>query len=338
MAPFTRLGSARRFAEAALLERPRLLGVGWAVTERCNSRCPFCSRHGGPDGPPNEVALDVIDQLADVGCRRVHFTGGEPLLRMDLPELLARVRERRMTSSVNTNGALLADCPEVIARADAFLVSVDGPEAIHDRYRGAGSFARLVRGLELLVRERRPRVLSVTLFRENLDQMPFFLALSRRFDARIALQPGASHVLGAERPNPERPDVERYRAAVAAVLDDPRAMSRMWSSREGLRELMRWPEQHRLRTHAGRITARLEIDGRLFPCSRSVHDPSAQPAPNVFELGVREAFRRLPRIDCSGHVCQCAHNVEKNLLYGLSPGPWWTFATRRLGELGRMLG
>lgn len=332
------LGSAGRFVAASLLGRPRLLGLGWAVTQRCNSRCPFCSRHSGPDGLPTETALDVIDQLAEVGCRRVHFTGGEPLLRKDLGELLTAVRRRGMTSSVNSNGALLAERPEVVAAADAFLVSVDGPEPIHDGYRGAGSHARVLGGLALLRAARKPVVLSVTLFRENLDQMPYFLELARRFDTRVVIQPGATHVLGSKAANPETPEVQRYRAVLRGLLADPAALRLVWNSPRGLRELARFPAQHRLRTHAGRITARLEVDGRLFPCSRSIDDPSALPAPNVLELGVSEAFRRLPRIDCSGHVCQCAHNVEKNLLYGLEPSAWWNLATRRFGELRRMAG
>lgn len=332
------IGSASRFVAASVLGRPQLLGVGWAITHRCNSRCAFCSRHSGPDGLPTETALDVIDQLAELGCRRVHFTGGEPLVRKDLPELLRQVRRDGMTSSVNTNGALLPERPEVVATADSFLVSVDGPEAIHDRYRGEGSFAGLSAGLELLARADKPFVLSVTLFRENLEQLPYLIELARRFGTRIVVQPGATHVLGSRAPNPELPEVRRYREVLRALLDDPRAMRHVWNSPRGLRELLRYPDQHRLRTHAGRITARLEVDGRMFPCSRSVNDPSALPAPNVLELGVREAFRRLPRIDCSGHVCQCAHNVEKNLLFGLEPSSWWNLVTRRSGELRRMAG
>jgi MoaA/NifB/PqqE/SkfB family radical SAM enzyme len=338
MALGTTARTAARFALARATGRPCLLALGWAVTGRCNARCPFCARHSGPDGPSAAEALSIVDQLAEVGCRRVHFTGGEPLVRRDLAELLGRVRARGMTSSVNTNGMLLEERRDVVALADSFLVSVDGPEPVHDRYRGAGSFARMRRGLALLRAEAKPTVLSVTLSRDNLDELPFFEALALGLGVRVALQPGATHVLGATTPNPETPDVARFRAAMRALARDRRTRRWIWNSRRGLEVLAEFPEQHRLRTHAGRSSARLEADGRLFPCSRSVTDPSAHPAPNVHELGVREAFRRLSRIDCSGHVCQCAHNVEKNLLFEPSPEAWWTFVTERLGELRRMAG
>ncbi len=334
----TTLGSAARFGAASVLGRPQLLGLGWSITRICNARCTFCSRHGGPGGPPTALALGLIDQLAELGCRRVHFTGGEPLTRSDLPDLLRRVRSRGMTSSVNTNGTLVAERSDVVRDAGSFLVSVDGPRAIHDQYRGAGAFSRLVTGLGVLARAQKPILLSVTFFDFNLEQMPFFLELAQRFGARLVLQPGATHVLGSTEPNPVAPNVERYRALLASLLDDPQALGLVWNSARGLRELARFPEQHRLRTHAGRITARLEADGRLFPCSRSVNDPAALPAPDAFELGMREAFRRLPRIDCSGHVCQCANNVEKSLLYALDPGAWYDAATRRFAEMRRMAG
>lgn len=259
-------------------------------------------------------------------------------MRGDLAELLAAVRALGMTTSVNTNGLLLGERPEVIRAADAFLVSLDGPARVHDAFRGRGAFAKLEEGLSALGRAQRPYLMSVTLFRENLDQIPFFLEFARRHATLLVLQPGASHVLGATRPNPEAPDAERCRAVLARLAEDRRAQSLIWNSPRGLRELSRWPEQHRLRTHAGRISARIEVDGRMFACSRSVNDPSALPAPNVFELGVEEAFRRLRRSDCSGHVCQCAHNVEKNLLFSLDPGAWWNLLRRRSGELRRMAG
>jgi len=327
-----------RFASAALFGRPQLLGVGWAVTHRCNARCPFCDRHSGPEGMDTPTALDVIDQLAEVGCRRLHFTGGEPLLRRDLAELLRRARARGLTTTVNTNATLLSERPEVVTAADAFLVSVDGPAEIHDRYRGSGAFRRLERGLETLGEQRRPFLLSVTLFRDNLGQMPFFLSFARRCGTRIVLQPGATHVLGSSAPNPEVPDVERYRAVMRSLLQNPASLDVIWNSPRGLRELSRWPERHRLRPHAGRVSARLEVDGRLYPCSRSVNDPSTNPAPNVLQLGVAEAFERMPRIDCSEHVCQCAHNVEKGLLFELSPSAWWQQLTRSSVDWRRTLG
>lgn len=313
---------------AALGVRRALLGVGWAITHRCNARCPFCSRHSGPDGVDTATALRLVDELAEVGCLRVHLTGGEPLVRSDLPAILDRVGERGMQRSVNTNGILLARKPEVIARSDAFVVSVDGPEEVHDAYRGAGSYRRMREGVDALATAGKRFAFSVALFAKNLEHVPFFVDLARRYDTFLVVQPGAMHVIGSEEPNPERPELARYREIVRRLRTDPEWRDRVWNSTPALEHLERFPESPNLRCHAGRITCRLEVDGRLFPCSRTVLDPRVLPAPNAVELGVAEAFRRLRPIGCEGTQCWAAHNLEKNLIFGADPRASWNLLTR----------
>jgi hypothetical protein len=66
----------------------------------------------------------------------------------------------------------------------------------------------------------------------------------------------------------------------------------------------------------------------MFPCSRTLSDPRCLPPPNAFELGVKEAFDRRPRIDCTGGQCWAAHSVEKNLIFSGRPGAVWNIVTR----------
>ena len=81
----------------------------WELTNYCNMSCPFCStyskdRNTAPDLPPNE-ALNMIDQLAELGTKMIHFSGGEPTLRADLPDLVARAKQHKMMVSFTTNGS-----------------------------------------------------------------------------------------------------------------------------------------------------------------------------------------------------------------------------------------
>ncbi len=249
-------------------------------------------------------------------------------MRKDLPAILDRVGERGMQRSVNTNGILLARRPEVIARADAFVVSVDGPEAVHDAYRGEGSYRSMRAGVDALAEAGKRFAFSVALFAKNLDHVPFFIELAERYDTFLVVQPGAMHVIGSDEPNPERPDLARYRELIRRMRADPRWRARVWNSTPALEHLERFPESPSLRCHAGHITCRLEVDGSLYPCSRTVLDPRARPAPNAVELGVREAFRRLRPIGCAGTQCWAAHNVEKNLIFGGDPRAGWNLVTR----------
>ncbi|HMR05386.1 MAG TPA: radical SAM protein [Polyangiaceae bacterium] len=322
-----KLQTAARFALAATGSSRQLLGVGWEITRACNARCPFCARFSGPKGPDTALALRVIDELAKAGCQRVHLTGGEPLLRDDLPQLLDRIRHRDMQSSVNTNGTLLSERADVVERADTFLVSVDGPQPTHDAYRGARAFERLMRGIDTLQASNRRFAFYVALFKQNLTHLDFFVDLAKEHGTYLVVQPGFVHRFGSTDPNPETPELPAYRAALSR-LREPDYRPYVWNSDPGLDVLMEFPRPQPLRCHAGRVTCRIEVDGSMYPCAGSLDDPRCAPAPNVFSLGVAEAFRRLSEIDCSRGTCWAAHSVEKNLIFGASPGAVWNLATR----------
>ena len=317
-----------RLGLASLLGRRTLLGVGWAITNECNAICPFCAQRGGPGGLPLGKALGIIDQLAEAGCQRVHLTGGEPLLRDDLPQLLARVRARGMAGTVATNGMLLADRPELLGLCDAFVISIDGPAEVHDRYRGRGTFSRALRGIEMLHQRGERFVFSTTLFRNNLEHFEFVLELARRFGSLVVLQPGATHTIGGTALNPERPEGAPFRALIRQVLQDEQRRRLVWNSRAALTLMARYPATPSLRCHGGLITSRLDCHGDLYPCARVAEDPRYHPAPSVVTLGVAEAFRRLRAArECEGG-CWAAHDIEKNLLFSGNVDAAWNLLSR----------
>jgi MoaA/NifB/PqqE/SkfB family radical SAM enzyme len=100
------------------------------VTERCNSKCVYCAHsrmHCTADEVTSEKLWDVLNQLADVGVVSVNFTGGEPLLRKDVPQLVAHARDLGMFPILLTNGLLLSERSEEL-RGNGLgmvIVSVD---------------------------------------------------------------------------------------------------------------------------------------------------------------------------------------------------------------------
>jgi len=100
---------------AGLLAVPTAYSVSWNLTRRCNLQCDHCYIEAGP-GPrrPDEMStaecLRVMDEIAQVNPNIfLILTGGEPLLRPDLPALAAAGRERGFTVVVGTNGVLLRE-------------------------------------------------------------------------------------------------------------------------------------------------------------------------------------------------------------------------------------
>ena len=115
--------------------------VVWEITFACNMQCIHCGTSAGkrrPDELTTEEALNLVDELADLGCKSLTISGGEPLLRKDWRELAARAKERDMTTYLITNGFAVT-----AAIADDFLhlgfkrigVSIDGMEEVHNYIR-----------------------------------------------------------------------------------------------------------------------------------------------------------------------------------------------------------
>ena len=84
---------AGQILRSRLSGEPSLLLAFIYQTHHCNLRCTYCSSpYLKTPELTTEQWLKVVDELADLGCRRVGILGGEPLVRRDLPDLIARVR------------------------------------------------------------------------------------------------------------------------------------------------------------------------------------------------------------------------------------------------------
>jgi radical SAM protein with 4Fe4S-binding SPASM domain len=133
-----------------------------ALTYRCQNRCTFCYASAPDRGlEVPEMTTDEVKQILDAIVDDAHvpsvsFTGGEPTLRPDLPELIAYARSRRLRTNLITNGircsadGYVEDLAE--AGLDSAQVSLEAADAeIHDAVVGhAGAWQRTVQGLRTL--------------------------------------------------------------------------------------------------------------------------------------------------------------------------------------------
>jgi len=166
-----------------------------ALTYRCNNACRFCYAGCGTDAA--QAAADRRPERSTADFKRIidifatearvpffSFTGGEPTLRDDLPELIAYATSRTLSTNLVTNGTLI-DGERARAYKTAGLgsaqVSVEGPTAErHDSLVGRrGAFGDCLAGIEALRAAGIPTQTNTTITRENLaeaQEMPAFLA------------------------------------------------------------------------------------------------------------------------------------------------------------------
>jgi len=125
-----------------------LLGGVWEMTMACNMRCKHCGsscKDKQEDELNTEEALDLCDQLADLGMKFITLSGGELTLRDDWHIIAKHLTELGISTSMITNGWLLDD--EMLHNAkDAGIISIgisiDGLKETHDDIRRTGSYER----------------------------------------------------------------------------------------------------------------------------------------------------------------------------------------------------
>jgi pseudo-rSAM protein/SPASM domain protein len=130
--------------------------VVWNLTKQCNLYCSHCYAAADTETAPGELSTAegkaLLDDLAQFGVPVVLFSGGEPLVRDDLEELVAYAADSGIRPVLSTNGTLLTE-ERAASLRDAGLkyagVSVDGLPERNDAFRGQdGAFDAAVRGIE----------------------------------------------------------------------------------------------------------------------------------------------------------------------------------------------
>ena len=129
--------------------------VVWNITRACNLKCVHCYAqaidHSTADELTTAEGRRLIDDLAAYGAPVLLFSGGEPLVRKDLPELAAYAVEKGMRAVISTNGTLIDQKTARILKEIGLSyvgISLDGIGEVNDLFRGvSGSYDRALEGI-----------------------------------------------------------------------------------------------------------------------------------------------------------------------------------------------
>ncbi|MHC4125249.1 MAG: radical SAM protein [Planctomycetota bacterium] len=153
--------------------------VVWNITRRCNLKCVHCYNDSGIDKDFNEITTEkakaVLDDLAQFGVPSVLFSGGEPLLRRDLFELITCAGQSGLRTVISTNGMLITkDVAKRIKDCGVSYVgiSLDGIGKINDKFRGVqGAFEKAVEGVRNCIAVDVRVGLRLTLTKRNVQDL-----------------------------------------------------------------------------------------------------------------------------------------------------------------------
>ncbi len=175
------------------------------ITYRCNCKCTFCDIWRSDDLRSNGDARleDVCRNLMEarkLGARFVDFTGGEPLLHPQLPEMLKQAREVGFKTSVTTNCMLYPQrARELAGRVDYLHFSIDSNDPRqHDAIRRAKAFSRVSESIETAKQLGEAPDLLFTVTEENVASLLPLCELAKKRKLMLILNPVFSHRLRRE--------------------------------------------------------------------------------------------------------------------------------------------
>ena len=175
--PICDLGLSIDMPFSSVLSAPYRMDL--AITYRCNLDCAHCYNaraRNHPELSTTEWKI-ILDNLWEIGIPHVVFTGGEPTLRADLPELVAYADKLGMVTGINTNGTQLAnqDLLDSLVQSglDHVQITLESHEAaIHDKMvRRQGAWEKTLAGLRNVVKSKLYMMTNTTLLSNNADQL-----------------------------------------------------------------------------------------------------------------------------------------------------------------------
>ncbi|MCX7704241.1 MAG: GTP 3',8-cyclase MoaA [Planctomycetota bacterium] len=262
-----------------------------SVTERCNLNCPYCHREGVPvsgsarlSEETSEGFRKIFNAASRLGiCESIKFTGGEPLLRKDLEEIIGAAKEANFQDiSLTTNGTLL-DEKRAVSLKNAGLSRMNiGCDAISSSV-VPKSYERVKSALEAASSAKiAPLKINMVLLKGiNESDVWRMLDVARSYNATLQL------------------------IELVSVGDEPFFKKHYFSLAELEREVEKVAVSKRLRTLQGRTVYHLS-DGEVVEFVRSVHNPrfcaSCKKLRITADGGIKTCLLREERIQFSGEV------------------------------------
>ncbi len=165
------------------------LVVSWNITRKCNLKCPHCYINATHQQLKNELTTEesknLIDQICEVSRPLLILSGGEPLLRNDVAELVRYGAEKGLKMGLGSNGSLInyADAKKLKeAGIETVSISLDShiPEQ-HDKFRGvSGSWEKAVNAIKALQKTGVLVQVNTTVTQQNYDQIDDIMSLAEK--------------------------------------------------------------------------------------------------------------------------------------------------------------
>jgi len=161
------------------------------VTFQCNDTCEFCPIWDNEDFKKYQEKPFDLKELQKLNVKYLNITGGEPLLRQDLVQILKQAKELGFYTILTTNGILYSEkAKEIQGLVDQLYISLDYPFAEeHDRSRGIECFHQVIQAIKLAKDLGQKVIINYTMTRDSIRFLPEMVDLAEKLKVYIYLNP-----------------------------------------------------------------------------------------------------------------------------------------------------
>ncbi|MBI4800724.1 MAG: radical SAM protein [Desulfarculus sp.] len=311
-----RLRYGASIVKAWALDSKRPLNVSFFITNRCNLRCAYCdipvNRHF-PEMSTRQIA-GMLDEFSRLGMLKFSCSGGEPLLREDLGEVLDHAASLGVVTSITTNGKLLPRRAAGLQRLNTMLLSLDGDQDFQ-RCTKNNDVDQILRSVEL-VRSNGTQVwLSTVALSQTGSQLDFLFGICRDLGLKLLLQPFQGELIPG-RAFDQQATQQQLSGLFRRALD--KAPDLLANTPDYVDMILQDQYLHPPRCLAGRRTCFINSNGDVFPCLPLLLEAGA--APNGLELGWEKAFAQTEVSTCQ--PCRFPCQAELYFTFSLRWRTW----------------
>jgi MoaA/NifB/PqqE/SkfB family radical SAM enzyme len=317
------------------------LTVNLALLLECPFACRYCWQdHKSPERLPLDVVKGILRDARQLGGQRVHLTGGEPMLRDDLPEIVDCAKQCGFFVSLTTNGTRVHRQLDALKKVDQVQLSFDGPEETRADLCGRGAAEVTTKAIEFFKDNGIPFWTVSVLTTANLEHIEWIVNHAREHStqANFVLMERHPEHWNESNPMPEHvreliPSAEQNRAALRRLIALKNEGAPIGSSVPYLQELLEWDdydglisarESRRYRCMAWQSQCEVSANGELHVCEWTVRQGRGV---SVLEHGFKGAWQRLPKpVNCNSCISSCY--LESNLMFSLNVRSIMNWATR----------
>jgi len=309
-----KLNISREVALAIFLKKKYPFAIAWNITHRCNLDCDYCSldKKETPLELDTGSVLSMIDKFAQEGAKFITFSGGEPLLRKDIKEIIDHCNKKNIKVGINTNGILVQEKIEQFLGVNEVQISLDGPEKVNDPQRGKGVHRKAIQAIEILQAHNISVNLSAVITKYTINHVQYLLELAEKYKIGFYIHPADKILSGnSDTPLSISPDPEEFKKVIAFLIKKKKEGFKYIShSISGLKHLSSWPKPKDIFCLAELLFCIVEPDGRIFFCDMV---PRYQERLVPMGDNLLETYKNLS-LPYKCRECWCGSTVEFNML------------------------